>query len=170
MAQPDTEHPTEEYYPTVSAVIIHEGKVLLRQDRQRSQWLTPSTHIAPNETPLDALFRHVRYETGLTQSYLTSFLPYADNLTLERDETEGITQPLPFDVNIHQAGQNGHYHVDSAYILISSTDELTPESDTPADLQWFSKEELDELLLTPKITISQALYALSKSKDHPVEK
>lgn len=159
--------PTREHYPTVCAVIIHDDKVLLRRDEQHYNWLSPSTHIGMDETPLDALFRQVRLETGLPQKNLTALVPYVDNLTLERDENEGTTQPLPFDVDIHRVGQGNHYHVESAYILVSSTDELTPEADTPPDLQWFNEEELEDLMMTSRITVSRARYALAKHRDHP---
>lgn len=168
MADTQQAAPAREYYPTVSAVIVHDGKVLLRRDQQIYNWLSPSTHIGIDETPIDALFRHVRLETGLPQNNLTALLPYIDNLSLERDEKESVTQPLPFDVDIHQAGQGGHYHVDSAYILVSNTNELTPEADTPPELQWFDADELEELMISSKATISRALYALKRyEENHP---
>lgn len=160
---------TNEYYPTVSAVIIHDNKVLLRRDEQRYSWLSPSTHIGIDETPLDALFRHVKAETGLREQNLTVLLTYIDNLSLERDEAEGTTQPLPFDVDIHREGRGTHHHVDSAYILVSNTNELTPEVETPPELQWFSEDDLKDLMLTTKSTVSRALYALQRHAENPSE-
>lgn len=159
------EQQPDELYPTVSAVIVHGDKVLLRRDQQIYSWLSPNTHIGIDETPLDALFRHVRAETGLRQDYLTVLATYADNMSLERDEAEGSTQPMPFDLDIHRVGQGNHVHVDSAYILVSTTDELTPEIDTPPELQWFDADALGDLMLTTKITVSRALYALQKQAD-----
>lgn len=167
MATSDNPQTNDEFYPTVSAVIVHEGKVLLRRDQQRYSWLSPSAHIDLHETPLDALFRHVQMETGLRPQHLTILAPYADNLPLERDESEGITKPMPFDVNIQREGNSNHMHVDSAYILVSSTDELTPEVETPPELQWFDTEQLGELMLTTKITVSRAIYALKKYQENP---
>lgn len=170
MAEQAQQHVHErEYYPTVTAVIVHGDKVLFRRDQKQFDWLNPSTHIGIDETPIDALFRHVRTETGLPQNNLIALLPYVDNLSLERDDTESVTQPLPFDVDIHKVGQGKHYHVDSAYILISNTDELTPEADTPPELQWFTAEELQDLMMTSKATISRALYALKRYKENPPE-
>lgn len=165
----DTEPHQNEFYPTVSAVIIYDNKVLLRRDQQRYSWLSPNTHIGIDETPLDALFRHVQAETGLRQDYLTILTTYADNMTLERDEAEGSTQPMPFDLDIHRVGQGNHVHVDSAYILVSATDELTPEVETPPELQWFGVDELEALMLTTKITVSRALYALRKHAEEPAD-
>lgn len=167
MAETDHTHTHDEFYPTVSAVIIHDDKVLLRRDQQHYSWLSPSSHIDLHETPLDALFRHVQRETGLRHQHLTVLATYADNMSLERDEAEGFTRPMPFDLNIQREGNGQHMHVDSAYILISSTDELTPEVDTPPELQWFNAEQLEELMLTTKITTSRALYALKKYKENP---
>lgn len=167
--QPQQYVAEREYYPTVTAVIIHEDKALLRRDETQFNWLSPSTHIGIDETPIDALFRHIRTETGLPQNNLVALLPYIDNLSLERDESESTTQPLPFDIDIHRVGQDKHHHVDSAYILISNTNELTPEADTPPELQWFDAEELKELMMTSKITVSRALYALKRYKENPPE-
>lgn len=150
-----------EYYPTVSAVIVHGKKVLLRRDEQHYTWLSPSTHIGVDETPLDALLRLVKLETGLREQNLTALPTYQDNIALERDETEGTTQTMPFDVDIHREGRGNHFHVDSSYIFISNTDELTPEADKPPELRWFDAEELGDLVLTTKITMSRALYALN---------
>ncbi|MFZ1361216.1 MAG: NUDIX domain-containing protein [Candidatus Saccharimonadales bacterium] len=166
MADIQENQPVTEYYPTVSAVIIHDSKVLLRRDEQSYNWVSPTTHIGVDETPIDALFRQIRLETGLPQNNLTGMLPYADNLSLERDEGS-VTQPMPFDVDIYQAGQGGHFHVDSAYIVATNTDELTPEADTPPTLEWFTAEELGELLATTKTTVSRALYALSHYQKNP---
>lgn len=157
-----TEQPQDELYPTVSAVLLYDNKVLLRRDQQVYSWLSPSTHIGIDETPLGALFRHVQTETGLRQEYLTVLATYADNMSLERDEAEGSTQPMPFDLDIHRMGQGNHVHIDSAYILVSTTDELTPEVEAPPELEWFDAEQLGELMLTSKITVSRALYALQK--------
>lgn len=171
MAENNTQQytPEREYYPTVSAVIVHDDKVLLRRDENQFNWLSPSTHIGIDETPIDALFRHVRTETGLPQNNLVALLPYVDNLSLERDEPDSVTLPLPFDVDVHKVGQGKHFHVDSAYILVSNTNELTPEADTPPELAWFSAEELEDLMMTSKTTISRAHYALKRYKENPPE-
>lgn len=158
-----------EFYPTVSAIIVHEDKVLLRRDKQRYNWLPVSSHIDLHETPIDAAFRQVKYETGLPSNNLTVLLPYMDNLTLEREEGESSTQPLPFDVDIFREGTGVHHHVDFAYILVSNTDELTPEADEPPELQWFTAEELEDLMMTSKATVSRALYALKRCAENPPE-
>lgn len=169
MATPDTTPAQDEFYPTVSAIIVHNDKVLLRRDQQRYNWLNPSTHIDLHETPLDALFRHIQMETGLRPQHLTVLVPYADNLSLEREDSEGYTKPMPFDVNIQREGSGNHMHVDSAYIVVSSTDELTPEIESPPELQWFNTEQLEELMMTTKITVSRSVYALNKYRENPPE-
>ncbi len=170
MADTQETQTEREFYPTVSAIIIHAGKVLLRRDQQRYNWLPVSTHIGINETPIDALFRQVHFETGLPHNNLTLLLPYMDNLSLKRDEKESTTQPLPFDVDIFREGNGVHHHVDFGYILVSNTNELTPEADTPPELQWFTRDELEELMMTSKATVSRSLYALQRYEEQPPEK
>lgn len=158
-----------EYYPTVSPVLIYGDAVLLQYDEPHGQWLLPTTHIAIDETPMVALYRHVQILTGIAEQHLTTLVTYADNFSLERDDSEGVTQPLPFDLDIHAVGTNGHHHVDSAYALVSKTDELTPQTDEPIKLQWFSGEDAAALIATTRITISRVQYALARHQDAPPE-
>lgn len=150
----------DEYYPTVSAVVVHGGKTLLVLYEQLGMWLAPHTHMTLNETPLDSAYRQVQTDTGLTAEQLTLLLPYTDNLSLERDTSEGVTQPVPFDIDLHQAGSKGHMHADFAYIFVATQDALPDTLQKQA--KWFSAEELEDLVITTKYTVSRATYALQR--------
>lgn len=154
-----------EYYPTVSAVIVHSNKTLLLLHAQHNLWLAPSGHVFLNETPIDAVYRQTATDTGITDNYLKLLLPYSDNMTFERGDTNSTTQPMPFDINVFsEAGT--HYHVDYGYTLVSTTDEITAKSEVASEARWFTEEELDDLLLTTKSTISRAKYALRQAREN----
>lgn len=157
---------TNEYYPTVSAVIVHDDKTLLLLHTQHNLWLAPSGHVFLNETPIDAVFRQTAADTGITDNYLKVLVPYSDNMAFEREATNNTTQPVPFDINVHAEAGN-HYHVDYGYVLVSTTDEITAKSEIASEARWFTEEELDDLILTTKPTISRAKYALRQARENP---
>ena len=160
MAEIQTEN--IEYYPTVSGVIVHEDKVLLVLSETLGLWLAPNTHTGVNETPLDSLYRQIKDDADLELNDLTLLPVYTENLTIERDEQEGVTQSMPFDVDIHKVGSNGHHHVDSAYILVSDTGVVSPGSGR--QVQWFDEDELDGLAITTEATKGRAKFALKKAQ------
>lgn len=150
----------KEYYPTVSAIVVNNEKVLLVLSETLGLWLAPNTHIGVDETPLDAVYRQAKDDADLTQDDLTVVPVYTENLSIERDEQEGVTQSMPFDVDIHKVGSNGHYHVDSAYILLSDTDVISAGADR--QVQWFDKTELEDLAITTEATKGRAKFAIEK--------
>lgn len=161
----DNQPEGNEYYPTVSAVIIHDNKTLLLLHTQHNLWLAPSGHVFLNETPIDAVYRQTAADTGITDGYLKVLLPYSDNMAFEREDTKSTTQPIPFDINVYsEAGT--HYHVDYGYMLVSSTDEITAKSEVASEARWFTEEELEDLVITTKSTISRAKYALRQARDN----
>lgn len=120
-------HGNDQYDFTVSGVIIHKDKVLMVLHHKLQLWLSPGGHIELNETPLQALYREIEEETGLTKDQLTLITPYTDNLLFTRDEGRNSTEPIPFDIDIHPLGDEGHRHIDFGYILRSDTDEVRLE-------------------------------------------
>lgn len=157
-------HSNSEYDFTVSAVIVHKNKVLMLLHHKLKLWLSPAGHVELNETPIEALYRKTQEETGLTKDQLTLIAPFENNLSLERDDLNR-TEPMPFDIDIHPVGDEGHRHIDLAYIFISNTDKVVEEKGGAEELRWFSLEELAGLSPMPKIMYSRAEYALEKVKE-----
>ncbi len=52
--------------PRVTAVVTHEGKVLLATDRGRDRYSLPGGGIQPGESPISAVARELYEETGLS--------------------------------------------------------------------------------------------------------
>lgn len=158
-------HSDSEYDYTASAIIVHDGKVLLLNHHKLNMWLPPAGHIELDETPLEALFRETEEECGLTPDDLTLITPYSDNLRFARDDGKSHTQPMPFDIDVHSIGDSGHRHIDFAYILVSTKDSVTPEVGGSQDLRWHTLDEIRTLTNTPASTYSRAEYALRQAKE-----
>lgn len=158
-------HNDDQFDYTASAIIVHNEKVLLLMHHKLNMWLPPSGHIELDETPLEGLFRETEEESGLTPDNLTLVTPFSDNLRFERNKDGSLTQPMPFDIDIHYVGDTGHRHIDFAYILVSDTSDVTPEKGGSQQLKWFSLDEIRNLADTPKSTASRAEYALKQVKE-----
>jgi 8-oxo-dGTP pyrophosphatase MutT (NUDIX family) len=63
-------HVHELYDFTTSAFIAYNGTILLVQHKKIGKWLQPGGHIELDEDPLEALWREIEEETGLTKSHL----------------------------------------------------------------------------------------------------
>ncbi len=158
-------HSNGEYDFAASGAIVHDNKVLLLLHHKLHKWLMPGGHVELTETPLEAVFREVEEETGLKPDDLTLITPYSDNLSFNRNLDTNITQPMPFDIDIHEAGEDGHKHIDFGYILISSTPNFTLEENGATDMRWFTLEEIEHLENTPVGVHSRAEYALRQARE-----
>jgi 8-oxo-dGTP pyrophosphatase MutT (NUDIX family) len=158
-------HSDSEYDYTASALIVHDNKVLLLLHHKMQLWLPPAGHVELNEHPIEALYREVEEETGLTKEHLTMITPYTDNLSIERDPAQNKVLPMPFDMDVHTVNDGGHRHIDFAYILISDTDKVFREEDKADELAWFTLDQIDKLSPMPRKIYSHAQYALEKAEE-----
>lgn len=158
-------HSTGEYDYAASGAIVHDNKVLLLLHHKLHMWLMPGGHVELNETPLEAVFREVEEETGIAPDNLTLVTPYADNLSFVRNPETNTTQPMPFDIDIHNVGDSGHRHIDFGYIFASDTPNFVLEQDGATDMKWFTLEEIDQLDNAPKGVYARAEYALRQVQE-----
>lgn len=148
-------HSDSEYDFTVSGNIVYKGKVLLIQHKSLPLWTPPSGHIELNETPLEALYKEIREESGLEPSVLTLH-PTAVSPVVG---AEG-TLPLPFDINTHPIGNDGHRHIDLGYILSSTSDDVRPGPHESTTWKWFDKDELLAFEPLTENLRQRAIYAI----------
>ncbi len=124
---------------TVSAIIVHKDKVLLRKHEKYKKWLYPGGHIELDEDPNQAVIREAKEEVGLdiTLHQTRTVLPAGKN---DRDLI------APVYVNRHKINDT-HEHVD--FLYFASTDDPTVrveyEGDSSDEWHWFSADELDDL-------------------------
>ena len=154
-------HGNSEYDFTASAMIVHQDKVLLLFHTKLQLWLPPAGHLELDESPVEAVYREVAEESGITNDHLTLVAPFIDNLQLARDENVR-TEPLPFDIEMHHVGNTGHRHIDLCYIFSSDTGTIVREEDKAERLEWFAIDEVEKLSPMPKTIYSRAKYALDK--------
>jgi ADP-ribose pyrophosphatase YjhB (NUDIX family) len=158
-------HGDSEYDFTVSAMIVHDEKVLLLFHHKMHLWLPPAGHVELNETTMEALYREIEEETGLTKNHLTLVLPYDDNLSIVREKKQNQVLPVPFDMDVYTVTESGHRHIDLSYIMASDTDEVRPEVGGAEKLQWFALNEIEQLSPMPRKVYGLASYAVEKVKE-----
>lgn len=141
---------------TVSALIVHDSKVLvLRHKRYTNLWLMPGGHIELDETPNDALYREVAEEIGISKHDLhlvevKPTLPTAGH---------SLSLPIPFDINVHQT-DGDHKHIDLCYVLMAATDRVQPNANESQDWCWLNEFEVEDFEGIPPDTKARILAGL----------
>lgn len=121
---------------TVQALIVHEGRVLLRMHDKYGTWLPVGGHIELDEDPVEALFREVKEESGLEIELLGGRPEVFPN---------GITRlPAPHFLQRMPIGST-HEHVDMVYVARAMTLEIKPApSEKDVEFRWFGPGELSD--------------------------
>lgn len=156
----------------VSAVIVHDRRVLLVNHKALGTWLPPGGHIELHETPDDALRREIREETGLAPDEYTIVRTtgdvLAENAYAAMDpEKNHHARPLvtPWCVEVHDYPPLlGHRHVAFVYLVLARHGVVLLEADAHHAIRWFTANELHEarwgLLDTVRL---YGLHALERS-------
>lgn len=119
---------------TTQALIVHEGRVLLRLHEKYGKWLGVGGHIELDEDPVQALHREVKEESGLEFEIIGG---------RTADFQDGATD-LPAPRFMHRMTvEPGHDHVDLVYIVKAVTTDIKPDaSEKPTTFKWFTPEDL----------------------------
>lgn len=129
---------------TASALIIHEGKVLLMFHKKLGVWLYPGGHVEHDETPDSAVKREVMEETGLRVEIVGD---KDENLA----DTEADISVLhnPYAILCEKVGD--HYHNDLIYLCKIKDGNININHDPKEseDIAFFSLGELVDIKLFP---------------------
>ncbi|EJL6752053.1 NUDIX domain-containing protein [Vibrio alginolyticus] len=116
--------------PGVAGVILNENKELLLQQKLDGTWSLPAGMIEPQESPVQALLREVREETGLVVK--------VDHLVgVFGGEGFGFTYPN---------GDQVEYTVIMFKCVVEHYSQTAIDSET-VRLKWFSKSNVPKLEL-----------------------
>ncbi|MET0980025.1 MAG: NUDIX domain-containing protein, partial [Candidatus Saccharimonadales bacterium] len=141
-----------------SGILVHKNKTLLLKHKFLPLWTPPAGHIELHETPEEALYREVAEEAGITREHL-SFINTNQGMELF-DRRSSVVDLVPFDIESHPIGDDGHRHIDMAYVLESTTDRVRPADGESQELRWFSLEELDTFTEAPVSIIKRGKFAI----------
>ncbi len=139
-----SDHPLPHYRPCVGAFIINaQGKVFVAQraDTEVAAWQLPQGGIDPGESPLDAIWREVHEEIGLTQT----------SLSLLREHPQWLHYNLPMDLQKKMwAGQYKGQAQKWFYFQFNGDEAEIDLSGPPVEFinwQWANPEDLPTLTI-----------------------
>lgn len=158
-------HSNEQFDFTVSGYLVHDGKTLLIKHKKLPMWTPPSGHIELNETPIEALYKEIYEEAGIDASHLTLIEPHLETKSLERGPRSTYL-PLPFDTEWHYVGEDGHRHIDFAYMLVSDTAEVKPAEGESQTFAWYTADELATLDIAPASILRLGAYAINYIQEY----
>ena len=124
---------------TASCYIVFNNKVLLHKHKKYDKYLPVGGHIDRDETPVEAVMREVKEESGLDIELFSKDLE-------KFDESEEIN--IGHTMNIHFVNPF-HQHMDFIYFAKSFSDKTSPKEGESKELIWASIEDLDKLNLYP---------------------
>lgn len=134
-------HIHELYDFTSSAYVMHptEPKICFHLHKKFNKWMQIGGHIELDEDPEEALLHEMEEEAGLSRDQY-------DIIELhDQPQSEGYKQlPLPINVNVHPITDT-HKHIDLVFLVKSKTDVLNPQKGESQDIQWFTREEVEQL-------------------------
>ncbi len=137
---------------TVSVLIVHGDKVLLRKHDKYNMWCGPGGHIDLDEDPNQAAVRECKEEVGLD-------IVLWDGMRRRLDDGEKFKELIPpVSLNRHFTSDT-HEHVDLVYFATSLSDDVVPEyaEDRSDEWKWCTKEDLKHMDLLPDIRFSANL-------------
>lgn len=142
---------------TVSGYLVYKNTTLLIKHKYLPIWTPPSGHIELYQTPIEALFMEIKEESGIDASHLE--LVETQSYTQSFKRGEAVALPLPFDMD-HHAITDTHRHINLAYIVKTTTNDVQPGPGESNTFKWFTADELRDFTETNDSILDSALYAL----------
>lgn len=147
---------------TVSGYVVNDDRVLQHLHRKLKLWLAPGGHVEWDQDPMEALYDELEQESGLTRDTLE--LIATNSLQREINRRHSVEIPTPFDIDVHPIPMHdgsSHYHIDFAYVLRSSTDEVAPQPGESQIWEWMDAGRLIQIADQTSVnSLSRSLLAL----------
>ena len=146
---------------TSTGYIVYEHQVLLHLHKKINQYLPPGGHVEANETPVDAVLREIKEETGLDVDLLTT----VNSNSFSYPSTIPVPEQILLE-NINDPIIGFHQHIDFIYYCIPKNPPNVSNS-----WIWFDKKTLlngyktreGNMITPPKDVIQISLDAIKKS-------
>lgn len=147
-----------EFDYTVAGYLVNKGRVLLIKHKYLPIWTAPAGHVELNESPIDALYKEIAEESGISSSHLrlVETQPKAGHISRS---TSATYIPLPFSMEYHNITDD-HRHINMAYNLQCDTDVVAPAEGESQTYGWFSAEDLRTFTETNESIRNEAIFAL----------
>lgn len=116
--------------PAVMMMVTHGGRLLLAQHKGRphKMWSTLAGFVEPGEALEDAVRRELFEETGLTAKSMRYF----------------GSQPWPLPASLM-----------IGFVIDAADDQITLDESELSEARWFSRDELESVLLSSRISLSR---------------
>ena len=138
---------------TTIFLVNRDNKVLLTWNKNLQTWIPVGGHIDKGESPMEAICREVKEETGL------DFIFYGD---FRKDKIVEIVKLHRFQ--IEKVPHHGHHMNFVFFGVCGNHDNSVTETDEGEKLRWFSKKDIlkEEIML--ESVRDSALAALNTIK------
>ena len=148
---------------TSTGYVIYKNQVLLHLHKKINKYLPPGGHLEINETPIEAVLREVKEETGLDVNLI--YDKQLNNFSYPQ------TLPVPEKIlleDINDPDTGFHQHIDFIYFCVPKYQTKISDS-----WIWFSESSLKNgyktsggaLLIPPPDVVEISLEAIKKLKN-----
>ena len=148
-----------EHDQTISIYIIRldtpEPTALLHMHRKLHRLMPIGGHIELDENPWQTVAHELTEESGYVLDDLELLQP------VDRIKSLPLTMILPYPLvmNAHKFPDLDHYHSDTAYLFVATSEPHMPVGEGEStDLRWVSRAELDAIHAPEIIQFTKEVY------------
>jgi 8-oxo-dGTP pyrophosphatase MutT (NUDIX family) len=130
---------------SATCMLIDDGKVLFLNHIKLGNWMPPGGHVDQNETPIDAVHREVREETGYSINIIDTYSGSAKTGYISDEIAEEMVRPMVILLEHVNYREGQHDHFDLVYLATVDKAKAREPAESSKDMRWFGKDEIDKL-------------------------